>query len=203
MLFIYCRHLSLLQSVSKSAKYLVKKNFIWSRYSCWDCFWLLHVFCRLFSIHGLIGIGSAFFFIAIPEIKGALEDYCERLGENSNTLVGLMGSMGSIGYVLGPIILEPSPHSSEVRKPLALSVGVWQQPASFFSLSPPGKFAFLNRQSAKSNKLYSHYRQFFFGPGNTGINPPAPVIIAHMFIPLLKQQTRLAWLPWALWTVRA
>jgi MFS family permease len=51
-----------------------------------------------------IGIGSAFFHIATQEIKGAIEDYCERLGDHSNTLVGLTSSMGSIGFVLGPIL---------------------------------------------------------------------------------------------------
>ncbi len=55
-----------------------------------------------FMIH--IGIGAIFFSITVPEIKGAIEDYCERLGHNANTLVGLTNSMSSLGFVIGPII---------------------------------------------------------------------------------------------------
>lgn len=51
-----------------------------------------------------LGIGSIFFAITIPEIRGAVEDYCERLGHNANTLVGLTSSMGSLGYIIGPIL---------------------------------------------------------------------------------------------------
>jgi len=65
----------------------------------------LSLFVQDFSAFMIfIGIGSIFFAVTIPEIRGAIEDYCERLGHNSNTLVGLTSSMGSLGYIIGPIL---------------------------------------------------------------------------------------------------
>jgi MFS family permease len=52
----------------------------------------------------LVGVGSLGTSIALPEIRGAIEDYCERLGGSANSLVGLISSMGSLAYIIGPIL---------------------------------------------------------------------------------------------------
>jgi MFS family permease len=51
-----------------------------------------------------IGISSILLSAGFPEIHGAIEDYCERLGTHANALVGLTNSMGSLAYIIGPIL---------------------------------------------------------------------------------------------------
>lgn len=51
-----------------------------------------------------IGLAAILLAVGNPEIHGAIEDYCERLGHHANSLVGLTNSMGSLAYIIGPII---------------------------------------------------------------------------------------------------
>lgn len=52
----------------------------------------------------LVFISSVAFAISLPEILAVFEDYVTRLKDNHNDMIGIQGSAGSLGYVLGPIL---------------------------------------------------------------------------------------------------